>query len=540
MELFNEELIWDSLELFNGEKVWDSLNSSRKKRYEILRIDGPNIFPALNNQLQLLNELNLKEGQKIIGKIINLFNNDAMLEIAGRPLQAKIEGTLLDGNPLLVGTTQTFLVNTDDQSRIVLKIISNTPENTEIVNNSTGSTNDTTPFVGKSAVPGFNNASLDQQQKVVAAALNKEGLSPTNENVSKVMRYLQDFQIKYKQPLDPQVVTFIMSKKWPVTPGTILASLVFQDQGVRNLLLNTFQNALPDKAATSVFTKYLLNMNSESPEIQEKLQNSVDFKMQDLLEKLSDLMQQAKTNPQPKTNPTQLSEKSFIINEIKTLLQSSGKNLTAEDPKPKSKEQTPTIPEKTQFLGNAGLNGKQQLPLTTKIPSINQAKLETIAMKTKSDPELTDSEEKSVGLPVKVQTVLDQNIALNKAILKETAVNGSSNLIPLLVNDSQTNIRECMIKWQEEKNETNNGKADQVVYMNIPTENMGDIHLALRVGANGTKINFRVFSEEIRKYLLQHTNELKQSLPQDNPIIAVNLNEKDLSNTEIYGVDIWM
>jgi hypothetical protein len=431
-----------------------------------LRINGPNIFSATNQQ-QILNELNLKDGQKVIGKIITLANDEALLEIAGRPIQAKIEG-----NPPLTGSTQTFLVNTDEQGRIILKVQQN-PQDTS---------NETT--VGNANSPKTNVTTEDTyMQKSILSALTKDGLAPNNENVEKVTRYLQDFQEKYQQPLGPNVFTFIMAQKWPVTPATVLASWVHQDSEVRDILWDKLQETLPEQQDAGPQTKLALNMQSEAPEISDKLKSLVDLKIQDLFDKLSDLLQASKNKQQP-----------------------------------------------------ANISTKNALP--------NPAKSDLAAAVTKNQTAIGAKvlvEEKAIEpLQEKIQSILDQNIGINKAILKETAVNGSSNLIPLLVNDSHATIRECLVQWKEEKSNNNGATNDQVVHMTIPTENMGDISLALRIGSGSTRINLRVNSEEVRKYFMQHTAELKTDIAKDNALISVNLNENEDLTPGLHGVDIWM
>ena len=484
-----------------------------------MRINGANIFSA-SNQMQLLTELNLKEGQKVIGKVISLAMDEALLEIAGRPIQAKIEG-----NPPPAGSTQTFLVNTDEQGRILLKVL---PNPQEMSSETLKENND-----------GLNTIVSEDSlvQKSIISALTKDGLPPTIENVEKVTQYLQDFQAKYQQSLNPKVFTFIMAQKWPITPATVLASWVHQDPEVRDVLWNKLPDSMPEQEAATFQAKVPLNMPNDAPAIADKLKSLVGNKLQGLFDQLSDLLHQSKSSTQPGSNATPMTSKVLSPNELKAQLFSTFKNELTPKTKPdvqSSNQQSRVDPQ--------SVDSKQQSITLVKNVLLNQAKPEPLAAIKNQDT----SDEKGVAEKItephqeKIQSILDQNININKAILRETAVSGSSNLIPLLVNDSQSTIHECMVQWKEEKSSTNSAANDQVVYMSIPTDNMGNINLALRIGTGSTRIDLHVNSEAIRKYFMQHTAELKADLAKDNTLISVNLNENEEGTPGIHGVDLWM
>jgi hypothetical protein len=492
-----------------------------------LRINGSNFSSV--NQLQLLTELNLKEGQKVIGRVISLSTDEALLEIAGRPIQAKIEG-----NPPPAGSTQTFLVNTDEQGRVILKVLQNPSE--------TSSENLKGNSVSLKADPDPEAANI---RKSIVSALTKDGLPPTNENVDKVARYLQDFQAKYQQPLNPKVFTFIMAQKWPVTPATVLASWVHQDPEARDVLWDKLQDSLPEQETAGFQAKLVVNMQSNVPEIADKLKSLVGLKLQGFLDKLSELLQQSKSSSQPNTNSSTNTTPSKILlpNELKAQLLSTIKNELTAKPKPEQQPATDGIQQSR--VDSKSIDSKLQKATTNKGVLLNQAKSDSEVTIVKG--QATTANVKDV-LPEKtiephqekIGSILDQNISINKAILKETAVNGSSNLIPLLVNDSQSTIHECLVQWKEEKSSNNDAANDQVVYMTIPTDNMGDIKLALRIGSGGTRINLRVNSEEVRKYFMQHTTDLKTDISKENTMISVNLNENEDLCPSVRGVDLWM
>jgi hypothetical protein len=108
-----------------------------------------------------------------------------------------------------------------------------------------------------------------------------------------------------------------------------------------------------------------------------------------------------------------------------------------------------------------------------------------------------------------------------------------------LVSDSQSIIHEGIEQWKEEKSSNGNVYDVQNIYMTIPTENLGNINICLQRGPNGTRIIIKVDTEEVRKYLLENTAEIK-SLISKNALITIDLNEKYDIDADIPGVDLWM
>ncbi|MGE5581118.1 MAG: hypothetical protein ACM3X9_01120 [Bacillota bacterium] len=488
-----------------------------------MKITGAGGF-SVANPLQLLNEINLKEGQKVVGRIIGLSTDEALLEIAGRPLQAKIEG-----NPPPAGTTQTFLVATDEQGRVVLKVTPNSAEATA------GSARD-------------GNAAPEQSllSKTIVSFLVKDNLPPTPENVAKVLRYMQEFEAKYRQSLNPKVFTFLMAQKWPVTPATILASWIYQDRETRDQLWTMLQNSLPEKEAAIFKEQCLTSMKAAPSEIQGRLKLLVCQKVPGLFTRLKELLQeQPPEEPRPGGFPASSAFKTLVLGNLSLKLPSVKNNLPTK-PAPESRPAAekahpqPEFSEKTTPPAGTGSGLFRQFIPGSKAGNIIDQPL--AAAKNPSEPQIKDGAALEMNEPdqEKLKMVLDQNIAINKAILKENAVNGSSDLIPLLVGDSQSFVRECLIKWREEKSPDKNGVVEQVVYMTIPTVNMGDVNLALRVGPAGARINFRVNSEEIRRYLIRHSSELKETIAAEQTLIAVNLKETVELTSNPIGVDLWM
>jgi flagellar hook-length control protein FliK len=76
--------------------------------------------------------------------------------------------------------------------------------------------------------------------------------------------------------------------------------------------------------------------------------------------------------------------------------------------------------------------------------------------------------------------------------------------------------------------------------MNIPTENLGEIHLYLRIGGNGSQITFKVENDSVRKYLLRNLIELKESVNRKDVLINVTLEPKENYSNPLSGVDLWI
>ncbi|HEX3043679.1 MAG TPA: hypothetical protein VHY08_02915, partial [Bacillota bacterium] len=248
-----------------------------------MRIDDLNLFNLTKSQL-VIDELNLKEGQTIIGRIISMSGENALLDLAGRPLQAKVEGN----PPLSLGTTATFKVATDPEGRIVLRLSTNVTENNE------------TNFqnINPKAAPD------PALQKTIISALKQAGLPVTPETTAKVFMQMTDFQAKYQQPVSPQVFTFIMAQKWPVTPGTILLALTHQDPKLRDLLWNTLQKSMSQPELAELLTRFVLNPGANPSLLAEKLQTAGTSKLQDFLEKLFTLSRPTNAGPTASTSPT--------------------------------------------------------------------------------------------------------------------------------------------------------------------------------------------------------------------------------------------
>ncbi len=394
-----------------------------------MKISGPNLFSTAG-QVQL-DELNLKSGQKVVGKILSIDQDEALLELAGHTIQAKIEGA-----PPGIGTNQTFLVSFDAEGRTILKMIKNFP----------GNADDT--LVDSSSVgllKTIGSAGNISFQKAITSALMKDNLPVSPENVTKIARYMQEFQSRYQQPIDPKVFSFMIAQKWPMTPGAILAAWINQEPEIRDFLRKKLQETMTQKEDNPLLLSPLIKLPGDASEITKKLK-------------------------------------------LAPGLQSSG---------------------------------------------------------TKSDDTLEPALSTSgsgTEISKKYHWLLEQNIDIHKALLKDATISSSANLIPLLVSDSESNIHECFIEWKKEKgnHSQNNTNNDQFIHVAIPTENLGIINLGLKIGPNGIQINIGVASEEVRQYLRTHTPEMKSAIAKENMMISVSVTDEEKPYSKAHGVDLWM
>lgn len=476
-----------------------------------MKINGSNFFSTGN--LISVDELNLRDGQKIIGKVVNTAADEALLEMAGHSLKAKIEGA----PQVQPGAVLKFMVKHDPEGRVLLKVLGNADETTNSSNSGT---------IGDSLL-----------RKGISAALTKEGLPVTEGSIENFVRILQNFQGKYQQSLPPQVLAFITAQKWPVNPETIMTSWLFQDKELRDLLWNLLRKPDDNQRDTGTLTRLILKMSTKPEELQSKLQT--------LAKQIDALVRYVKENDGNSVSYGSNSRTNTdgLFRQLLTKSGSDWEPLFGRDSLGKSANGSlRQLAESKGVLNNLdkGLNlpAKDQtasLSQIAKSPIINE--LKQLASK------LAESFEPN-SLLEKVEILLDRNLALNKAVLQENSVNGNYNLIPLLVNDPHNVLHEVLIKWREEPGEGKDKSTEQVLRMNIPTENLGEIHLTLRTGMAGTQINqinLRVDNDSIRRYVLQNLDELKGSVK--NKALTINIGVTPNENpfdSPFQGVDLWI
>lgn len=474
-----------------------------------MKIDGLSNF--LTNSFQIISDLNLKEGQIIMGRIVSLAMDEAVLEIAGRTLQAKVEGN----PPTVTGNVATFQVGKDELGRVLLKFIANVNETGGLVLQETNP--DKTP----------DAASL----KNIQAALRREGVAPTPENIEKIWRSLQDFQVKYQQPLNPQVLAFIVAKKWPVTPGTILASMVFQDKETRDFLWNLLRKSLPEKEFAEFISKYVLIPQAGSETLTGKMVAFRDVKsLQDLLGQLFKL----NTGNRPEENPDLRAQSKTDLKNIpgKAAPETNLSTLrsTVETIRPEAKLGGP-INKEDFILATRGRANESPDTLDKSNLIVESKSLGTAGKLGRAEQQ-------------KIAAVLEQQLTLSKSIPTNESASNPNYSIPFLINDPH-GLREFLVKWRQESNHPKKEKGGQLIFISVPTANMGEIALSLRVTDAGVGVNLKVNTHEIRQYLVNHIAELKEAInpgngSRPNAAIVVGLKEIEATSGTNMGFELWM
>ncbi len=472
-----------------------------------MKINGFNPFST--GSTLPVETLNLRDGQRIVGKVISVSADEALLEMAGHSFQAKIEG-----NPEVEpGAVLKFLVNYDQQGRVLLRLINNDQPAGNL---------DSPDALGKQTI----------DQKTITTALTREGLPVNQENIENIIRLMQGFENKYEQTLPPSVLAFITAHKWPINPETIMTSWLYQDSELRDLLWNLLRQSDSEQSGTNILARLMLGMSSKPEEVRGKLETlfkQIETIMRYLNKNENDSLGSAKEN---QASTKGLFRQPLIANfEVNQLLRQP---QTKPAPGAEPPQSTSRNHNSDPFVKTANNQTQSQGANTSdfKTSLVNELKqLLSKLTSTFGSKELCE----------KVEVMLDRNLALNKAILQENNINGNYNLIPFLVNDSQNIIHEVLIKWREEPDEGKQGKSEQILRMNIPTENLGEIHLYLRTGSNGSQITFKVENDSIRKYLLRNLIELRENVNRKDVAINVELEPiENYSDSPILGVDLWI
>lgn len=474
-----------------------------------MKING--FYPISNSNIFPVEALNLRDGQKIIAKVISASADEALLEMAGHNIHAKIEGE----PEVESGAVLKFLVNHDQQGRVLLKIISND----QPVNNF-----DNLDTLTKQAID-------PNLQKAITTALTKEGLPVNQENLEKFIRLLQGFENKYQQTLPPQVLAFISANKWPINPETIMTAWVYQDTKLRDFLWNLLRQSGSDQSGTNVLARLMLGITSKPEELQAKLETlfkQIETIIRYVNKNESDVPMSAR---QIEAGANGLFRQSLLKDdaELNQLL----RQLTTK-PTTEAKLRQSTNPNSDPLVKTTNNQTPNRETGTPELKGSLFSELKQLVSKLASTFEQKD-------LGEKIEVLLDRNLALTKTDLQENSPNGNYNLIPFLVNDSQGFLHEVLIKWQEQSKGSKDGISEQVLQMNIPTENLGEINLTLRTGRNGTQITFKVDHDFVRKYLLRNLAELRTNVKGKNLLINVALEAKgNLSSSTNNGVDLWI
>jgi hypothetical protein len=180
-----------------------------------VKLDG--LLPSSFNINDFAGRLGLKDGQKIIGRIVRTGSGEVLLQLAGKTVAAKLEG-----EPVPLGSLILLGVSLSRGDRIELKVMENLSQS-----------------AAERADAGWpDSAGVSQIRALIAVALKESGLNDSAPNIEKVANLLKAFESRYQQLPAPRVFTFLLGKNWPVTPGTLLLSWLYHDRELRETLWN--------------------------------------------------------------------------------------------------------------------------------------------------------------------------------------------------------------------------------------------------------------------------------------------------------------
>jgi hypothetical protein len=461
-----------------------------------LKIDG--LTPSCFNNHDLAGQLGLKDGQKIIGRIIGFEQGEVLLQLAGKTIAAKLEG-----EPAPQGSLVLFGVSILQAERIELKVIGNLSQPDESGENTQAPASADDPRI----------------KSLISAALKEFGLTDSPQNIEKIFSSLKAFESKYQQLLDPKVFSFLMEKNLPVTPGTVLFSWLYQDKELRNVLWNLL-NRSPWVRDNPALLPKIVDLKGEFPVFQ-----GPGFNPE------SELL----SPDEPIT--VQTGKEVGSGSESPTVPSGSGQTETKDSSK--SSASSPPSPNPA-IPGQAKLQPEPLLPLKTHPQDAFKTGILRPSQVSSEGQELQNPGNKSdYGLAEieKFKTVLEQSLRLEQAGNEKNQINGGETIIPFLVRTPENTLREYIVKWNEKSSHTDRGEKLESVRVIIPTENMGDITLQMLVSSKKVRIGLKVTSDPVKNHITQNLGELKAAVGHAAQIAVTTVVTK--SGTE-GGMDLWM
>jgi hypothetical protein len=162
-------------------------------------------------------ELNFKEGQRIVGRVINSSPAGVLLEVKGNRFSVAVEGP-----PPSTGWTA-FIVKEVTPERVLL---------TPVI------------FPNEQSAVDWIPLELFLRDDRISAGLLREKLPITASNHAKLDTLLNAFTSKTGFTPGATTFAYLLARDWPLTPGTILTAWIATDQRLRNMLWNSLQPKL--------------------------------------------------------------------------------------------------------------------------------------------------------------------------------------------------------------------------------------------------------------------------------------------------------
>lgn len=172
-----------------------------------MRVNQPGVFIQPQNlSSNIMHQL--KEGQKIVAKIISVTDNEVLLQVGGDQIRAKVEGNLPTAGSVFV-----FGIQKTDGQRIELKTLANLSE-------------------------GRMMEGLFPEEHLLANALKEQRLPVNKEKLDAFNRLLSEIQLKLQLNPNPKVAALMLFRGLPPSLGGYIIAWLHQDKKLRENLWN--------------------------------------------------------------------------------------------------------------------------------------------------------------------------------------------------------------------------------------------------------------------------------------------------------------
>jgi hypothetical protein len=470
-----------------------------------VKIDG--LPPSSFNINDFAGQLGLKDGQKIIGRIVRSGPEEVWLQLAGKTVVAKLEGA-----PLSQGTLVLLGVSLTRGDRIELKVMENLAP----------------PAAGGADTGLSDSSGAAQIRSLIAAVLKESGLGDSAQNLERVAGDIKAVVSQYQQILDPKVFTFLLGKNWPVTPGTVLFSWLYQDQELREMLWNLLDRSPWVRNDPALLPKVLDLGAKEFSDASKSGVNPDEPIMQPGSSGFSDASEPGVNPDEPIMQPgsSGFSDASKSgVNPDESIMQPGSSGFLDASKSGVNPDEPIMQPGSSGFLDASEPGVKPDESIMQ--PGSSELR----------EPQTSDKTTYSPAEIGKLRAALEQSLRLEKADHQQDRLDGAEALVPFLVRTPEQKLREYIVKWKEKSRQTGGGAKEEAVRLVIPTENMGNITVQMLVSSKMVRIGLKVMSDSVRNYITRHLSDLKRTVGPEARIAVSTVATK--SETES-RMDLWM
>lgn len=400
------------------------------------------------NKVNLLAVGSLKNGSMVLGKIVNIQDQEALLEISGDLIRAKVEGTMLP-----TGSVFLFKVKAGSDSRIELKIMAELTE-----------------------ASGKQQAALPLQQ-LLGQALEVQGMPATSANLKALNTLLSDLHVKFQSPPDLTAAAFLLAHDLPVTPGGYLIAWLQSGSKLRETLWN-----LLDQAGM-INHQGLPALDQPQSELYQALLKLLFPATEGSGKFLTNTLPQDTVLSKTHNSDLDLDEdatKDTSLFKTTTSDLPLAKNLTSDSPlsrtAPPDSPLAKTLPRDSSLINDKTELGQLRLP---------QEELQKLG-------ELLVNRSSWSPLP-------KQNEGTSTYY----------NVCAFLISDPGGQLRECVVHWEKTFTGVELEQSEEIIRVTIPTQNLGKVAMELRLGTQGARLNLLVGSKKVCRYLQEQESGFK-------------------------------